>query len=113
MQNVTPIIIRIKNAPFYCGMNRKRFNREVRPLLTTVPIGKTGIGFYREELDAWAENLKNTQGISPKERKAWEKNDLYPNSGSAMASGTLKKWSTERAYMKALALAREKKRKKC
>ena len=39
----------------FIGMNRKRFNREVGPLLTVVPIGKTGIGFYRQEVDAWAE----------------------------------------------------------
>ena len=45
-----PVIIRFKNAPSYCGMNRKRFNREVRPLLTLIPIGKSGIGFYRQEL---------------------------------------------------------------
>ena len=63
MQNLIPAIIRLKNAPFYCGMNRKRFNREVRPLLTIVPIGKKGIGFYRQELDAWAERIKNTQGF--------------------------------------------------
>lgn len=73
MQNISPAIIRIKNAPHYCGMNRKRFNREVRSLLTTVPIGKTGIGFFRNELDAWAENLKNTQGIPPETRKIWKK----------------------------------------
>ena len=58
MQNYAPVIIRIKNAPFYCGMNRQRFNREVRPLLTAVPIGKAGIGFYRDEFDAWAAKFK-------------------------------------------------------
>ena len=104
---IIPIILRPKDVHFYCGMNRQRFNREVRKLLTIVPIGKTGIGFYREELDAWAENLKNTQGIPPERRATWEKSDLYPDSGSAMEFGTLKKWSTESAYTKALALARE------
>ena len=75
MENCVPVIIRFKNAPSYCGMNRKRFNREVRPLLTLIPIGKSGIGFYRQELDAWAEHLKNTQGIPPHRRTTWEKSD--------------------------------------
>lgn len=68
-----PIIIRMKNAPVYCGMNRKRFNREVRPLLTVVPIGKNGIGFHRQELDDWADNLKKSNGISPERRETWKK----------------------------------------
>ena len=113
MQNFIPAIIRLKNAPFYCGMNRKRFNREVRPLLTILPIGKKGIGFYRQELDTWAESIKNIQGIPPDRRKTWEKNDLYQGSACATGFGTLKKWSTENAYLKALTLAKEQKRKKC
>lgn len=112
MSDYTPIILRIKHAPRYCGMNKNRFNREVRPLLTEIPIGKKGIGFYRHDLDVWAENLKNTQGISPEARKTWEKNTLYRDSHSAMEYGTLTKLSTESAYMKALILAKEQKRKK-
>src|ERR1700722_4606018 len=113
MENCVPVIIRFKNAPSYCGMNRQRFNREVRPLLTLIPIGKSGIGFYRQELDAWAEHLKNTQGIPPHRRTTWEKSDLYRGSGCATASGTLTKWSTENAYLKALKSAKGQKQKRC
>ena len=43
-------------------MDRNRFNAEVRPYLTEVPIGKQGIGFDRLELDAWAEDYKSRNG---------------------------------------------------
>lgn len=35
-------------------MDRNRFNAEVRPYVTTIPIGRQGIAFDRRELDAWA-----------------------------------------------------------
>ena len=44
-QRLLPRIIRFRDAPFYLGMDRNRFNREVRPQLTQIPIGKQGIGF--------------------------------------------------------------------
>jgi hypothetical protein len=33
--NILPRIIRIKNAPFYLGMDKNRFNKEVRPQQVT------------------------------------------------------------------------------
>src|SRR2546423_8395621 len=36
---VTPRIIRFRDAPAYLGMDRNRFNAEVRPNLTEIPIG--------------------------------------------------------------------------
>ena len=47
--------IRLRDAPLYLGMDRNRFNDEVRPFLTVIPIGKQGIAFDRLDLDAWAE----------------------------------------------------------
>ncbi len=40
-------IIRLRDAPKYCGMDRNRFNAEVRSHLTEIPIGKQGVGFDR------------------------------------------------------------------
>jgi hypothetical protein len=37
-------------------MDKNRFNWEVRPELTNIPIGSQGIAFDRLELDAWAED---------------------------------------------------------
>lgn len=56
------------NAPGYLGMNKNRFNREVRITLTEIPIGKQGTAFDRLELDAWAEDYRNRCGCSPKQR---------------------------------------------
>ena len=49
-------IIRHRDVPVYLGMDRNRFNAEVRPHLTEIPIGKQGIGFDRLELDAWVDD---------------------------------------------------------
>lgn len=51
-----PRILRFRDAPAYLGMDRNRFNAEVRPYLTEVPIGAQGIGFDRLELDAWVDD---------------------------------------------------------
>ncbi len=60
--DIAPRIIRFRDAPRYLGMDRNRFNAEVRPYLTEVPIGKQGIGFDRLELDAWFEDYKSRNG---------------------------------------------------
>ena len=59
-----PRFIRLKNAPAYLGMDRNRFNDEVRPKLITIPIGVQGIAFDRLDLDAWAEDYKQLKGRS-------------------------------------------------
>ena len=51
-----PRLLRFRDAPGYLGMDRNRFNREVRPHLTEVRIGVQGIAFDRLELDAWADD---------------------------------------------------------
>ena len=53
-----PYFIRLRDAPFYLGMDKNRFNTEVRPFLPDIPIGKHGIGFDRNDLDAWAVQYK-------------------------------------------------------
>ena len=60
--NIAPRILRFRDAPGYLGMDRNRFNAEVRPFITEVPIGKQGVGFDRLELDAWFEDYKSRNG---------------------------------------------------
>ena len=48
---VTPRLIRLRDAPFYLGMDRNRFNVEVRPSLTEIPTGTQGVTFDRVELE--------------------------------------------------------------
>ena len=49
-----PRFIRLTKASGYLGMDRNRFNAEVRFYLTEIPIGVQGIAFDRLELDAFA-----------------------------------------------------------
>ena len=67
--NVLPRFIRFRDAPGYLGMDRNRFNAEVRPALTEIPIGQQGIAFDRLELEAWAEDYKRRNGRPAAERK--------------------------------------------
>lgn len=42
---ILPRILRLRDAPAYLGMNRNRFNTEVRPNVIEIPIGEHGVGF--------------------------------------------------------------------
>ncbi len=61
-----PRVIRFRDAPAYLGMDRNRFNTEVRPYLTRIPIGQQAIAFDRLELDAWVEDYISRNGRRPK-----------------------------------------------
>jgi len=60
---LVPRIIRLRDAPAHLGMDRNRFNAEVRPFLTEIPIGVQGIGFDRLELNAWVETMSPATGV--------------------------------------------------
>jgi hypothetical protein len=51
---ISPRLIRYRDAPAYLGMDRNRFDSEVRPTLTEIPIGQCGIAFDRHGLAVWA-----------------------------------------------------------
>ena len=57
-----PRLIRLRDAPTYLGMDRHRFNDEVRPGLTEIPIGNQGIAFDRLDLDAWVDDYIRCSG---------------------------------------------------
>ncbi len=61
-----PRLIRLRDAPAYCGMDRNKFNAEVRPELTEVPLGKQAVAFDRLELDAWIDDYMSRNGRRPK-----------------------------------------------
>jgi hypothetical protein len=70
-----PHFIRLRDAPSYLGMDKNRFNRDVRPLLATIPIGTQGIAFDRLDLDTWADDYKSRNGhpaAQPERGKLWE-----------------------------------------
>lgn len=93
---VQPRIIRFRDAPTYLGMDRNRFNVEVRPHLTELPIGAQGVGFDRLELDAWVDEYiaRNgrpaRKGVPPwdaKQSPAYTEGTGFGMSTSASAGG--------------------------
>jgi hypothetical protein len=78
-------LIRLRDAPFYLGMDRNRFAREVRPYLTKIPVGKQGIAFDRLELDAWVEQYKSRNGCpaEPNGEISWQERRHLASSDEA------------------------------
>ncbi|WP_315809408.1 hypothetical protein [Pseudomonas sp. C9-3] len=118
-----PRFIRAKDAPAYLGMCRDEFNKTVRPHVHEFPIGSRGVGFDREELDAWADSYIEQQAIakpagsannqgaaSAKESTQWrEKESRASRRGTGSGISTRK--STENDFTRALALVTGQKRK--
>jgi len=101
---MTPRIIRHRDAPSYLGMDRNRFNAEVRPNLTEIPIGKQGIGFDRLELDAWVDEYvaRNGRPARAKGVTSWDAKECQA-SPSEEELGTSTNESTGGEFAKALA----------
>ena len=91
-------------------MDRNRFNAEVRPYITEVPIGKQGIGFDRLELDAWFEDYKSRNGRpARKGDNTWDASE-YPASSCGPGSGMSTNASAGGEFAKALKQLTSKKR---
>ncbi|HYQ71010.1 MAG TPA: hypothetical protein VET88_03670 [Gammaproteobacteria bacterium] len=112
LEPITPRLIRLRDAPRYLGMDRNRFNREVRPRLTEIPIGKQGIAFDRLELDAWVDHYRSRNG-RPASRSTgeqlWDANEVQ-GFGIAAESGTSKSRCSAKRFTKALERATSKRR---
>jgi hypothetical protein len=103
-RGLQPRIIRFGDAPSYLGMDRARFNTEVRPHLTEIPIGIQGIGFDRLELDAWVDDYKSRNGRPGRSKgdKSWDAKS-YPASSCGPGSGISTRSSSGGEFVKALA----------
>lgn len=109
---IIPRLIRLRDAPAYLGMDRNRFNAEVRPRLTEIFFGSHGVGFDRLALDVWFEDYKarnGRPGKTTKGGKIWGKKSPQ-DSLSAGASGISKKGSGVKEFERALAQVTSKKR---
>lgn len=107
-----PRFVRLRDAPFYLGMDRNRFNAEVRPLVTEIRIGRQGIAFDRLDLDAWADDYKSRNGRPAstfKGEQLWDANEVQ-GFGIAAGSGTSKSRSSVKRFTRALELATSKRR---
>ncbi len=100
---IPPRIIRFRDAPRYLGMDRNRFNAEVRPHLTELPIGRQGIGFDRLELDAWVDDYKSRNGRPARKGvNSWDASKS-PASSCGPESSTSTSGSSAGAFARALA----------
>ena len=105
MNTILPRLIRLRDAPNYLGMDRNRFNTEVRPQLIEIPIGTQGVAFDRLDLDAWVDHYKGCSGRPAvlNRRELWDakyRQDL----SKEVSSGTLKKEYSDAEFEKALEL---------
>jgi hypothetical protein len=100
---ILPRLVRFRDAPAYLGMDRNRFNREVRPFLTRIPIGQQGIAFDRLELDAWVEDYISRNGRPAKRSETWDaKNHLASRKEVEFGGSTRESRDTEE-WQKAVA----------
>ncbi|MEN5066705.1 hypothetical protein [Achromobacter aegrifaciens] len=63
MSDIPPRFIRVGKAPAYLAMCRRVFDKEIRPLLREISIGKQGIAFDRKELDQVADEYADRMAI--------------------------------------------------
>src|SRR5690606_26724649 len=107
-----PRLLRFRDAPRHLGMDRNRFNAEVRPHVTAIPIGSQGIAFDRLELDAWVEQHKRRNGrpAQPKGELIWDASACRDSSAKAR-SGTSTSASEAADFAKALASATSARRR--
>ncbi len=88
---ILPRLVRFRDAPGYLGMDRNRFNAEVRPYLTTVPIGRQGIAFDRLELDAWVDEYVSRNGRPAKRSEIWDARSHRASKNEAASGGWTRK----------------------
>jgi hypothetical protein len=63
---ILPRAIRLKDAPDYLGMDRNRFNAEVRPYVKEARYGTQSVVFDGLDLDAWFDDYMSRNGRRPK-----------------------------------------------
>jgi hypothetical protein len=108
---ILPRLIRLRDVPRYLGMDRHRFDKEVRPLLTEIPIGIQGIAFDRLDLDRWVDYYKKCSGRPSNKRiELWDVKERqdFRNVG---VPGILIKKSSDAEFAKVLEQTLSKRRK--
>ncbi len=109
--SLQPRLIRFRDAPRYLGMDRNRFNKDVRPHITIIPIGSQGIAFDRVDLDAWVEQYKHRSGrpavVNTKRKRLWDAKQRQGSTKGARTGISISK-SSDIDFEKALALVQSK-----
>lgn len=89
--------------PQAVGMDQNRFNAEVRPYFTNIPISTRGIAFDRLELDAWVEDYKSRNGLSGKRSKISDVENHPVSRKEAESGGLTRESKTTEDCWKAVA----------
>lgn len=114
MINLLPRLVRLRDAPNYVGMDRHRFNDEVRPKLIEIPIGTQGIAFDRLDLDAWVDDYKLCSGrpavAKVRSMQQWDEKNRR-GSSKEVSTGISINQSLDVEFEKALARVASKKQK--
>jgi len=98
-----PRLVRLRDAPAYIGMDRNRFNADVRPYLTRIPIGQQGIAFDRLELDAWVEDYISRNGRPAKRSETWDAENHLASRKEVEFGGSTKESKDTGEWQKAVA----------
>jgi hypothetical protein len=106
-----PRFIRLRDAPFYLGMDRNRFGAEVRPFLTTIPIGKQGVAFDRLELDAWVDDYLSRNGRPAERSSLWDARNHQASRNEAASGGSTRESRDTEEWQKAVARLISRRRK--
>jgi hypothetical protein len=104
-------VIRLKDAPSYLGMDRNRFNADVRPYVTEMGMGKQGVAFDRLDLDTWFEEYKSRNGRpgQPKGEMTWDVKERQGSSKEPVSGISISK-PTDGVFAKAVEQIASKKR---
>ena len=100
---VLPRLLRLRDVPAYLGMDRNRFNAEVRPYITAIPIGQQGIAFDRLELDAWVDDYVSRNGRPAERSKAWDAKNHRASKSEAASGGSTRESKDTEEWQKAVA----------
>jgi len=105
-----PRVIRLKDAYQYLGMDRNRFNDEVRPYLTEIRYGTQCVAFDRLDLDVWFDDYKSRNGRpgQPKGERPWDGKERQGSSKGPVPGISINK-STGGEFAKAVEQVASKK----
>lgn len=112
--HLLPRLIRLRDAPTYLGMDRHRFNNDVRPSLVEIPMGTQGIAFDRLDLDAWVDDYIQCSGRPAVTRQRsleqWDEKNRQVSLKEA-TTGISTKRSSDAEFERVLAQVTSKKQK--
>jgi len=105
-----PRFVRLRDAAMYLGMDKNRFDKEVRPCLIAIPIGIQGIAFDRLDLDAWADDYKSRNGRPAERRTVWDAENHQASKNGADSGGLISESKDMADWQKAVEQATSKRR---